>query len=99
VFVANKPTHQAGLGVGSVRCLTTGIYAVDYVNLTAASITPTATDVLDIVEFKQSPLTATATVTPSLLLPQSTAEVSVTVGTNIALLLQVYDNHHAIHAK
>jgi hypothetical protein len=85
VFVANKPTHQAGLGIGSVRCLTTGIYAVDYTNLTAASITPTATDVLDIVEFKQSPLTATATVTPPLLLPQSTAEISVTVGTGIAL--------------
>jgi hypothetical protein len=85
VFAPNKPTHQAGLGIGSVRCLTTGIFSLDYVNLTASSITPTATDVYDMVEFKQSPLTATATVTSPLLLPQSTNEVIVTVGTGIAL--------------
>lgn len=85
VYAPNKPTHQAGLGIGSVRCLTTGIFSLDYVNLTGASITPTATDVYDVVEFKQSPLTATATVTAPVLLPQSTQEITVTVGTGIAL--------------
>jgi hypothetical protein len=86
VFVANKPSHQAGLGIGSVRCQTTGIYTMEYVNVCATTaITPTATDVYDIIEFKQSPLTATATVTAPLLLPQSTNEVVVTVGTGIAL--------------
>jgi hypothetical protein len=85
VFAINKPTHQAGIAVGAVRCLTTGIFSVDYAQLTGTGTANTATDVYDIIEFKQSPLTATATVTPPLLLPQSTQEVTVTVGTGIAL--------------
>ena len=85
VYAINKPSHNAGLGLGAVRCLTTGIFNIDYVDLTGAAVTPTATDVYDIIEFKQSPLTATATVTPALMLPQSTQDITVTVGTNIAL--------------
>jgi hypothetical protein len=84
VFVANKLSNQAGVVVGSVRCLTTGIFNVDFAQVSATPVANTA-EVYDIVEFKQSPLTATATVTAPVLLPQSTAEITVTVGTGIAL--------------
>jgi hypothetical protein len=84
VFVVNKPTNQTGVVVGAVRCLTTGIFNIDYGQVSAAGVANTA-EVNDIIEFKASPLTATATVTAERLLPQSTQEVIVTVGTGIAL--------------
>ena len=85
VFAVNKPSHQAGIAVGAARCLTTGIFSVDYAQLTGTGTANTATDVYDIIEFKQSPLTATATVTPALLAAQSTQDITVTVGANVAL--------------
>jgi len=84
VFVVNKPSHQAGIAVGSVRCLTSGVFNVDFAQLTGTGTANTA-EIIDVVEFKASPLTATATVTSPLLLPQSTNEITVTVGTGIAL--------------
>lgn len=84
VFTINKASHNAGFGIAGVRCQTTGIFTVEGVNLTAASINP-ASDIYDIIEVKASQLTATATVTPLAALPQSTQEVIVSVGTNIAL--------------
>lgn len=84
VFTINKASHNAGFGISCVRCATTGIFTVEGVNLTAASINP-ASDIYDLIEFKASQMTATATVTPALLLPQSTQDISVTVGTNVAL--------------
>lgn len=42
----NKPTSQAGLGiVGARSTATTDVFAINYVNATAATITPTAGEV------------------------------------------------------
>ncbi len=84
VFTVNKASHNAGFGISCVRCATSGIFTVESVNLTNASINP-ASDIYDLIEVKASQLTATATVTPALTLPQSTQEVIVSVGTNVAL--------------
>lgn len=84
VFTINKASHNAGFGIGGVRCQTSGIFTVEGVNLTVASISPSS-DIYDIIEVKASQLTATATVTPVAAPPQSTQEVIVSVGTNVAL--------------
>jgi len=84
VFVANKPTNQAGVVFGTVRCQTSGVFNMDVGQVSASGVANTA-EIVDIIEFKASPLTATATVTSPLLLPQSTNEITVTVGTGIAL--------------
>jgi hypothetical protein len=42
ILDVNKPTHQAGLSVGNVRVSAANTLAIQFVNNTAAGITPTA---------------------------------------------------------
>lgn len=42
VVVVNKPTAQAGLGLGGARVSSAGHVAINFCNVTAAPITPTA---------------------------------------------------------
>src|SRR6266568_6086113 len=50
----NKPAAQAGLGIAGARVSsTTNIIQIDYVNNTAATITPTAGEVYSIANFQQ----------------------------------------------
>ncbi len=49
----NKPTWQAGLGIAGARVSATNIVQIDYVNNTAATITPTAGEVYTIANFQQ----------------------------------------------
>jgi hypothetical protein len=42
ILDVNKPTHQAGLSIGNVRVSAAGTIAIQFVNNTAAGITPTA---------------------------------------------------------
>jgi hypothetical protein len=44
----NKPTNQAGLGIGNVRVSAKDQIAVSFINATAASITPTATQIYQV---------------------------------------------------
>lgn len=41
----NKPTAQAGLGIVGARVSATGVLALTFMNATAATITPTASEV------------------------------------------------------
>ncbi len=51
----NKPTYQVGLGIAGCRVSsTTNIIQIDYVNNTAATITPTAGEVYSIANFQQA---------------------------------------------
>jgi hypothetical protein len=45
LFVANKPTAQAGLGVGNVRYSSTTAIGLSFQNYTATMITPTAAQI------------------------------------------------------
>lgn len=42
VFVSNKPTHQAGLGIVGARVSAADTLAVTFMNPTAGGLTPTA---------------------------------------------------------
>lgn len=69
IVYVNKPTSQAGLGVGNIRISTAGVpgttapvIGVTFSNFTAATITPTASQVYGVVVLKGfNPLTATLT--------------------------------------
>jgi hypothetical protein len=40
----NKPTHQGGLGITNTRVSANGVLAIAFVNATASTITPTASE-------------------------------------------------------
>ena len=50
--MVNKPTHQAGLGIVGARVSAANTLAVTYMNTTAATITPTASEVYKVVRFQ-----------------------------------------------
>lgn len=41
----NKPTAQAGLGVGNTRVSAAGVLAITFINASGAAVTPTANEV------------------------------------------------------
>lgn len=45
----NKPTAQAGLDIGNVRVVSNNLLGITFLNVTAAAITPTASEVYNIV--------------------------------------------------
>lgn len=73
LFVINKPTSQAGLGVGNVRSGTAGTVSVMFDNLTATPITPTASETWGVVEVKGVP-NVTVVLTPLSVAANTTAE-------------------------
>lgn len=84
VYAINKATQQAGLGIGGVFCGTSGIINVNYTNVSGAAITPTA-EANDVIEFRTSPITTTATLSPSNIPINTTVEQIFTVAGNIGL--------------
>ena len=50
--VVNKPTHQAGLGIVNARVSAANTLAITFMNTTAGSITPTASEVYKVVRFQ-----------------------------------------------
>ncbi len=74
----NKPTSQAGLGVGNVRVSAANTLSVNFGNYTAATITPSATEVWTVVALRNlNPLTAT--LSPAAVKPGVVAEQQFTV--------------------
>lgn len=62
-FVAvNKPSTQAGLVIGNVRVSAANTLAIEFGNLTAATITPTAAEVytVHVVRYENAPASGTA---------------------------------------
>lgn len=72
VFV-NKPTSQAGLGLGNVRASGSGILAVTFSNYTAGSITPTVSQSYTAVALRGF-TNATAALSPAVVAPNTVAE-------------------------
>lgn len=73
VLFVNKPTSQAGLGVGNVRASSSGVMGITFNNFTAASITPTASQTYTVVAMRGFTNT-TGTLTPAAVPPNTIAE-------------------------
>ena len=78
LLFANKPTSQAGLAVGNVRCANGNTLSVTLGNLTTTVITPTASQSWSVVAFRNFTNT-TATLTPAAIGPTSVIEQQFTL--------------------
>lgn len=74
----NKPTSQAGLGVGNVRVSASNVVGVTLSNPTAATITPTVNQVYTIVAIRGLP-TISATLSPAAVLANAIVEQQFTI--------------------
>lgn len=77
-FVVNKPTTQAGLGVGNIRYSAAGVVGLTLTNFTATTITPTASEIYGIVGIRGLDTTTTV-LTPAVVAANTTAEQIFTV--------------------
>ena len=73
VMIVNKPTSQAGLGVGNIRQSAAGVVGLSFFNLTATMITPTASQAYGVVGLRGLD-TVTAVLTPAAVVANTTAE-------------------------
>lgn len=78
LIYVNKPTSQAGLGVGNVRASAANQIGVTFTNATAATITPTASEVYKIVSLRGVPAVS-ATLSPAAVAANTTVEQQFTV--------------------
>lgn len=79
-----KPTTQAGLFIAGARVSGAGTVSVAFGNVTAGSLTPTASEVYGVTVFRPAPaapmsLLTTATLTPTSVAANTTAEQTFTV--------------------
>ena len=74
----NKPTSQAGLGVGNVRVSASNVVGVTFNNTTAATITPTVNQTYTFVAIRGLP-TISATLSPAAVAPNTTVEQQFTI--------------------
>ncbi len=82
LIVVNKPTSQAGLGVAGVRASAANQIAITFSNDTAGSITPTASEVYQVIEIQPGDgMTFTAALTPAAVPANTTSEQVFTVPT------------------
>jgi hypothetical protein len=81
VYVVNKKTQQACLGIGGVTCATSGIINVNYINVSSAAITPTG-EANDVIELRVNPLTTTASLSPNNVPINTTTEQIFTLATS-----------------
>ena len=89
LLYVNKPTSQAGLGVGNVRVSAANVAGVTFSNYTAATITPTTTEVYGFVAIRGF-TTLTASLSPVLVAPNTTVEQQFAVtGIRTGDLIQV----------
>lgn len=85
----NKPTAQAGLGVGNVRVSSAGVAGVAFSNLSAGFLTPTASETYGIVALRGFGVLTTV-LTPASVASNTTAEQQFTVtGLRAGDLVQV----------
>lgn len=85
----NKPTSQAGLGVGNIRVSASNVAGVTFSNATAATVTPTSTQTYGIVAIRGLP-TLSATLSPAAVQPNSVTEQQFSVpGAVLGRLIQV----------
>jgi len=85
----NKPTAQAGLGIGNVRVAGSNSIGVNFNNATGSSITPTASQAYTVVAIRGLP-SLTATLSPVAVAANTTIEQQFTVtGVVAGQLLQV----------
>jgi len=78
LFVVNKPTQQAGLGVGNIRYSSTTAIGLSFQNYTATMITPTASQVYGILALRGLN-TVTSIITPAAVAANTTLEQIFTV--------------------
>ena len=90
VFV-NKPTSQAGLGVGNIRVSSSNVVGLTYSNFTSASITPTSAEGYAVVGIRGlGQYKISATLTPAAVAASSSVEQQFTVtGLPVGALVQV----------
>lgn len=73
LIYVNKPTAQAGLGMGNVRYASSNTIGVNFGNWTASTLTPTATQVYTVVAVRGVP-TLSATLSPAAVAANATVE-------------------------
>ena len=78
LFIANKPTAQAGLGMGNVRYSSTTAIGLSFQNYTATMITPTAAQIYGFTALRGLN-TVTTVLTPAAVAASTTAEQIFTV--------------------
>lgn len=89
VLFVNKPTSQAGLGIGNVLVGSAGVAAVTFSNFVSGFLTPTASQVYSFIAIRGLTST-TAALTPAAVAPATTAEQIFSVpGVRVGELLQV----------
>lgn len=89
LLFVNKPTSQAGLGVGNVRGASANTAGVMFSNLTGTSITPTASEKYGVLAIRGMP-TIAQTLTPTSVAASTTVEQLFTVaGLRVGELVQV----------
>lgn len=85
----NKPTSQAGLGMGNIRVSASNVAGVTFSNATAATVTPTTSQNYSIVAIRGLPVLS-ATLSPAAVGPNAVVEQQFTVtGVVAGQLLQV----------
>lgn len=89
LVIVNKPTSQAGLGIGNVRVSAANTLAISFANDTSGSITPTASEVYTVIEFKAG-LVLSAALTPAAVAANTSVEQQFTVsGAGLGMVLAV----------
>ena len=78
VVLINKPTSQAGIGIGNVRYASATTIATTFDNITAGTLTPTATQIYGVIGLRGLGL-ASPTLTPAAVATKTTAEQLFTV--------------------
>lgn len=77
-FLVNKPTTQAGLGIGNVRYSSAGVVGLTLTNFTATTITPTTSEIYGIVGLRGVE-TLTVVLTPAAVAANTIVEQLFTV--------------------
>ena len=89
LFFINKPTSQAGLGMGNIRYSSAGVVGVTFSNFTGATLTPTASQAYGIVMLRGFP-SLSATLSPASVPANSIREQIFSVpGIKVGSLIQV----------
>ena len=78
VVLINKPTAQAGIGYGNVRYASASTIATTFDNITAGTLTPTATQIYGVIGLRGLGLTS-PTLTPASVASKTTAEQLFTI--------------------
>lgn len=77
-FIVNKPTAQAGIGVGNIRYSAAGVVGLTISNFTAGTLTPTTSEIYGIVGVRGTS-TVTTVLTPAAVTTSTTLEQIFTV--------------------